>query len=90
MRTGGAKKRRDSNEKSIVDALRKVCERVERISGPDLPDLLAHRAGLWYPMEVKTAKGGFTKRQQEAESHGKTPYPVVRSIDDALKVVGLP
>jgi Holliday junction resolvase len=90
MRTGGAKKRRDANEPSIVQALRKIGARVERISGPDLPDLLVGFRGQWYPLEVKTAKGGSTKRQCQAYvKYGTSEllYPVVRSVDEALALV---
>lgn len=83
FRRGGAKKRRDANEPQIVQALRAVGCETWQLSGTGLPDLLVRRAGMFYAMEVKTAKGGMT------EAQAAIPWPVVRSVEDALTVVGV-
>jgi hypothetical protein len=87
FRRGGAKKRRDANEPAIVDALRAVGCEVWQVSGRGLPDLLirVHGAagGRWQPLEVKTPKGTLTAAQ------GDLRWPVVRSVDEALALVGV-
>ena len=82
FRTGGAKKRRDANEPPICDALEAVGARVYQVSGRGLPDLLTFFRGRCYAMEVKTATGKRTPAQADI------PWPVVRSVDDALRVIG--
>jgi Holliday junction resolvase len=81
FRRGGAGKRRDQNEPAIVEALRQVGCRVWRVSGDGLPDLIAWRAGRCYALEVKTQAGARTEAQRDA------PWPIVRTVDDALSAV---
>jgi Holliday junction resolvase len=81
FRKGGAGKRRDANEPEIVEALRGIGCQVWQISGRGVPDLLVYREGQYYPMEVKTSVG---KRTQAQEG---TPWPVVRSVHDAIRVI---
>ena len=83
FRTGGAGKRRDANEQAIVEALEAVGARVYRVSGRGLPDLLCERQGRFYALEVKGTKGRPTEAQRDI------PWPIVRSISDALAVVGV-
>lgn len=84
--------KRDANEKAIVDALEAVGAHVLRLSISGAPDLLvSYRNGPRRDLallEVKTAKGKINKRQREFESEGWEVF-VVRSVDEALKVVGL-
>ena len=90
MRLYGVKNRRDQNEAAIVEALRAHGARVDRIAGSGLPDLLVGYQGRWTPLEVKSAKGSLTARQARAWTNGQMAYPVVRSVDEALQVVGIP
>jgi len=77
---GGAKKRRDSNEKALRDALQAVGAECWQISGRGLPDLLVRFRGRYYAAEVKTAKGKETEHQGD--------FPIWRSVDDALRAIG--
>lgn len=82
MRRVGQTRKRDANEQAIVDALKAVGAHVTRLSGEGAPDLLiAHRGRLW-AVEVKSGKGKRTKAQEQ------TNWPIVRSVDEALKVIG--
>jgi hypothetical protein len=82
MRVGQAR-RRDTVEKAIRAALRAVGADVTPISGPGAPDLLVRfRSRLW-AFEVKGAKGTRT------EAQAVTRWPVVRSVDEALKAIGV-
>jgi Holliday junction resolvase len=83
MRRVGQVRRRDANEKAIVDALRAVGAHVTRISGDGAPDILVRHAGgrLW-AFEVKSAKGKQTEAQQE------TDWPILRTVDEALAAIG--
>ena len=81
FRKGGAGKRRDANEADIIDALESVGCRVWQLSGRGHPDLLAYRAYRWFPMEVKSAKGKRTDAQRDV------PWPIVRDVDQALRVI---
>ncbi len=82
MRVGQARKR-DANEKAIVDALEAVGARVTRISGEGAPDLLVRfRSQLW-AFEVKSGKGYQTQAQL------LTDWPIVRSPYEALQRMGL-
>jgi hypothetical protein len=87
FRRGGAKKRRDANEGAIVDALRAVGCEIWYLGGVGLPDLLVRvpgaSGGRWQPIEVKTPKGTLTAAQ------GDLRWPVVRSVDEALALVGV-
>ena len=83
MRVGQARKR-DANEAEIVAALRACGARVDRISGPGLPDLLVGYKGFWVPLEIKSATGRLTKRQRLG-----APYPIARSVDEALRAIGI-
>ena len=84
FRRGGGRKRRDSNEAEIIQALRAVGCLVWQVSGAGLPDLLCLTPrGHYVPLEVKTAKGTLTKVQQQQAN----PWPVVRSVDEAIREV---
>lgn len=84
--------KRDANEKAIVDALEAVGAHVLRLSISGAPDLLvSYRNGPRRDLallEVKTTKGKVNKRQRQFEAEGWTVF-IVRSVDDALRVVGI-
>ncbi len=85
MRRVGQVRRRDVNERAIVDALRAIGVFVFRISGPGIPDLLTYSRGVWLPIEVKSGTGKLTPLQQQAS----VTYPVVRSVAEALALFGV-
>jgi hypothetical protein len=76
---GGGK--RDAAEPAIVAMLRAHGALVWHIGGAGNPDLLVRYRGVWTPLEVKTGTGRRTRLQSEI------PWPVVRSVDDALRAV---
>lgn len=83
MRRVGQSRRRDANERAIVDALRAVGAHVTPISGKGAPDLLIRFRGKLAAVEVKTEKGKRTQAQEQSE------WPIVRDVDEALLLFGL-
>ena len=84
FRRGGGRKRRDSNEPAIIDALRKSGCQVWQLGGTGLPDLLCLTpSGDYVPLEVKTRTGRLTKVQAQQAA----PWPIVRSVDEAIREV---
>lgn len=77
-------KKRDGNEPEIVDALRKVGAKVERL---DLLDLLVQFRGRIYLIEVKTEKGKNTEAQLKLKQQGWV-YHTVKNVEEALKAIG--
>lgn len=86
--------RKDANHGEIVKALEQVGCRVIDMSalGGGVPDLLVSlrngRRRDLILVEVKTAAGKMNARQRAFEAEGWEVY-TVRSVDEALKVVGL-
>ncbi len=83
----------DGNHGEIVQALRRVGCRVLDLSrvGAGCPDLLVSlpqrgRIPELMLMEVKTARGKLTQAQRIFDAAG-WPVFVVRSVDEALKLV---
>lgn len=85
MRVGQARKR-DANERAIVDALGRVGAAVFPISAKGAPDLLVYYRGRFYAAEVKT-RTGKTTAAQDARGAGRL-WPIWRTVDDALKTIG--
>lgn len=78
-------KRRDDNERAIIDALEKCGCSVEQL---DVIDLLVERAGVKFLLEVKRPKGGkLTPAQVKFRRRFK--FTVVTCPLDALRAVGL-
>lgn len=87
----GQIRKRDANEKGIVEALRKCGASVLRISEEGAPDLLVsfksgHRRELAL-LEIKAHRGRQTAAQLKFEADGWMVY-IVRTVDEALKVIG--
>lgn len=74
--------RRDGNEQAIVAGLQAVGAHVTRISGKGAPDILVAFHDTLYAFEVKTATGSRTAAQEVSQ------WPIVRTMDDALKAIG--
>lgn len=89
MRAGRRLGKRDSNEKLIVDALRKGGVKVYYLSAKGFADLIAYapKAGIVL-LEVKGAKGKLTPAQVEHRQDG-WPVIVVRCESDALAACGI-
>lgn len=83
FRRGGGRKRRDSNEPAIIDALRQSGCQVWQLGGAGLPDLLVLCRGQYHALEVKTTTGKLTKVQAQQAA----PWPIVRSVDEAIREV---
>jgi len=77
--------KRDQNEREIVAALRLMGCKVLLL---DQVDLLVLHQGSLYLMEVKTTKGRLTKSQEGLLAEG-WPLHVVRTVDDALTILGI-
>lgn len=87
---GRYNRRKDLNQNDIVDALEHCGCSVTDMSaaGEGFPDLLVTLAGRHFLVEIKSDKGMLT--QPQVEFHQKhTPVYIVRSIAEALRVVGL-
>ena len=81
-RVGQARKR-DANEAAIVQALEQIGCFVTRVSGRGAPDILVRRGSMLFAFEIKGKRGQRTAAQRE------TGWPLIRSIDEALKAVGV-
>lgn len=80
----------DANQAEIVAALREIGVPVRVLSRyPGILDLIVGYRGKLYWLEVKDEKGKLTKAEQEVFDlfQGYRVY-IVRSIDDALKIIG--
>ena len=81
----------DLNHGEIVDALRKCGVSVQSLAsiGKGCPDLLCAKPdGMWL-IEVKGPKGKLTPDQQEFITGWRGPVHIARTVDDALKIVGV-
>jgi len=86
--------KRDGNEKAIINALETVGFQAVQLSAKGLPDLIVNGddergfPNSWF-MEIKSEKGKLTDAQEETIRNwtGK-PINVVRTIEEALQVVG--
>ena len=89
MRRVGQARRRDTGERAIISALEAVGIVVFPISGAGCPDLLLYcpQTRVWLPVEVKGPQGRLTAAQ--CQQRALAPYPVVRSVGDALTLVGV-
>jgi hypothetical protein len=91
MRRVGQARKRDSVEAPIVEALRQVGIRVQRVSERGFADLICYAPNHWPPLvllEVKSRVGTLTEAQEQRWKDG-WPVHVVRSVDDALKACGV-
>lgn len=89
--------KKDTNHNIIANALRDVGYSVADTSalGDDFPDLIVggvdRRTGQinnWL-VEVKTAKGKLKPGQEAFKDNWRGPYAVLRTVDDAYKLVGV-
>lgn len=79
----------DLSQLAIVRALRQSGCQVQTLAavGRGVPDLLVGRASRLWLLECKTGKGELTPAQRAW--HALWPVFIVRSPEEALRVVGL-
>jgi hypothetical protein len=83
------RRKADSNQKAIVDALLAAGARIFDLSGvgggcPDIAVLKPNKRDVVL-MEIKTEKGALKKTQEQ--THQDWPIVIVRSVEDALEAV---
>ena len=81
---GGGKKRRDAIEPEIVRALRARGVQTWQIGGRGLPDLLCWYQHRPYVLEVKS---GVAARLSRVQAEQDAPWPIVRSVTEAVEAV---
>ena len=81
MKLGGGKKRRDGNEPAILEALHAYGVQTWQINGCKLPDVIALFRGRWTVFGIKTPKGRLRPGEDLA------PWPLVRSVEEAIRLV---
>jgi len=79
----------DRTHAEVVQALRACGYGVQSLAtvGKGCPDLLVSAKGRWYVLEVKAEKGLLRALQAVWQSNHCAPVHVVRSAEDAVKVV---
>lgn len=80
--------KRDINEAQIVAALRAIGASVQHLSAPGVPDLLVGFRGANMLLEVKRTKGKLTAPEAEWHNEWRGQVAIVRSVDDALRLIG--
>jgi hypothetical protein len=80
----------DANQPEIVAALRGVGASVQPIHtlGQGVPDILVGWQGRNYLLEAKQGRGKLTEDEAEWHVLWRGQVAVVRSVDDALAVIG--
>lgn len=83
--------KRDGNQAEIVEALRKAGASVLDLAdvGHNCPDALIGYAGREWLMEIKTQHGELLPDQVDFIRTWHGAVHVVRSIDEALAVIGI-
>jgi hypothetical protein len=81
----------DQNQPDIVAALRKCGASVLSMAslGQGVADLLVARNGDLWVIEVKGPAGKLTPDQVEWIGAWRSPVHIVRSVDDALTLIGV-
>jgi Holliday junction resolvase len=81
----------DANQGEIVSALRKVGVSVQSLAtiGKGCPDLIAAKTPDMWLIEIKGAKGKLTPDQVEWIHGWRGVVHIVRSVDEALELVGV-
>ncbi len=81
----------DANQGDITDALGKVGAIWYDLSllGGGFPDIIVGFRGCLYLMEIKTKTGKLNKLQRILHKKWKRYFHVVRSVEEALAVIGV-
>jgi Holliday junction resolvase len=80
--------KRDNMEAEITSALLASGCTVQQISIKGVPDLLVGFNGMNFLLEVKSAKGTLTPDQVEFFEMWEGQVTLVRTIEEALEVIG--
>jgi hypothetical protein len=82
--------RTDANQAEIVEALRQAGASVQLLHavGEGCPDLAVGYRGQTYFIEVKTPGGSLNEREQKWHQQWRGHVAVVRSAEEALRVIG--
>jgi hypothetical protein len=83
-------KRVDANQAEVVSALRRAGASVQDLHtiGKGCPDLLVGYHEMLFLMEVKSQTGKLTPEEYHWRDNWHTSVYVVRTTDDALRVIG--
>lgn len=81
--------KRDGNEAEIIEALLLAGATVRQLSAAGVPDLLVGFRGTNILLEVKTASGSLTEDQFEFFEDWNGQCEVVRTVEEALKAIGV-
>lgn len=81
----------DLNQPEIVEALRAVGVSVQSTAnmGKGFPDLVAAKGAMTWLIEVKGPKGKLTDDQVKFIGSWRGCVHIVRTVDDALQLVGV-
>lgn len=81
----------DANQTEIVDTFRRCGASVLSLAdmGKGCPDLLVGYQGNNYLVEVKTHTGTLNAYQVMWHSHWNGRVSIVRSVDEAIKLLGI-
>lgn len=81
----------DNNQAEIVEALRRVGATVQILSdvGQGCPDIVVGFRGRNYFMEIKDGSGKLNKLQAEWHTLWNGQVAVVKTFDEALRVITL-
>ncbi len=85
----GLAKRTDNNQREIVEALRQAGATVycAHSVGHGFPDLVIAFREKIILAEVKSKRGKLTRAERLWHAAWPVPVPILRSIDDALKLL---
>lgn len=86
MRPAWVGKRRDENEPEIVDALRAVGAKVERLDRP--VDLLVKFRGLVHVIEVDGITRNRKREEKQLRFLHEWQVPLVKTPEEALRAIG--
>lgn len=77
--------KRDASEPAIVEALEAHGFTVQRLSGPDVPDLLLGKGGITRVVEIKTGRRQLSPGQVEWWARWRGNRKIVLwTVDDAI------
>jgi hypothetical protein len=81
----------DANQGQIVDALRAIGVSVQSLAsiGKGCPDLIAAKGDKCWVIEVKGPKGSLTPDQEKWIGNWRGVVHIIRTVDEALKLVGV-
>lgn len=82
FRRGGAGKRRDAIESAVIEALNAYGWATYQVNGRALPDILCFKGRRCVALGIKS---GEKARLTPSERDSPPPWPIVRSVVEALR-----